>query len=202
MNNSKSIVALTGGIGSGKSYVCQLLKQHGIIVYDCDEAAKRLMREDGQLRQQLIQLVGSDVYEGAELQKSVLAQFLLASEANKQAINDIVHPAVATDFLQSPLQWVESAILFDAHFDRRIKPDMVICVTAPLEIRVERIMLRDAISREKAKAWISSQMSQEEMVRLSDVELVNDGKANLPQQMKKILLHLYHLILLKILHLY
>lgn len=196
MNNKKSIVALTGGIGSGKSYVCQLLKQHGIIVYDCDEAAKRLMREDGQLQQQLIQLVGSDVYEGAELQKSVLAQFLLASETNKQAVNDIVHPAVATDFLQSSLQWVESAILFDAHFDRRIKPDMVICVTAPLQIRVERIMLRDAISREKATAWIKSQISQEEMVRLSDVELVNDGKANLPQQIEKILelLHRNHIL--------
>ena len=198
MNNSKSIVALTGGIGSGKSFVCQLLKQHGIIVYDCDEAAKRLMREDGQLQQQLIQLVGSDVYEGAELQKSVLAQFLLASETNKQAVNDIVHPAVATDFLQSSLQWVESAILFDAHFDRRIKPDMVICVTAPLQIRVERIMQRDGISREKATAWISSQMPQDEMVRLSDVEIVNDGKANLPQQIEKILelLHRNHILII------
>lgn len=196
MNNRKSIVALTGGIGSGKSFVCQLLKQHGIIVYDCDEAAKRLMREDGQLRQQLTQLMGPDVYVGADLQKSVLVQFLLASEANKQAVNNIVHPAVAIDFLQSPLQWVESAILFDAHFDRRIKPDMVICVTAPLQIRVERIMLRDAISREKAKAWISSQMSQDEMARLSDVELVNDGKANLPQQIEKILelLHRNHIL--------
>lgn len=196
MNNSKSIVALTGGIGSGKSYVCQLLSQHGIVVYDCDEAAKRLMREDSQLRQQLIQLVGRDVYEGTKLQKSVLAQFLLASEANKQAVNDIVHPAVATDFLQSSLQWVESAILFDAHFDRRIKPDMVICVTAPLEIRVERIMRRDGISHEKATAWINSQMPQEEMVRLSDMELVNDGKANLPQQIEKILeqLHRNHIL--------
>lgn len=196
MNNKKSIVALTGGIGSGKSFVCQLLKQHGIVVYDCDEAAKRLMREDGQLRQQLIQLVGRDVYEGTKLQKSVLAQFLLASEANKQAVNDIVHPAVATDFLQSSLQWVESAILFDAHFDRRIKPDKVICVTAPLEIRVERIMRRDGISHEKATAWINSQMPQEEMVRLSDVELVNDGKANLPQQIEKILelLHRNHIL--------
>ena len=198
MNNRKSIVALTGGIGSGKSYVCQLLRQHGIVVYDCDEAAKRLMREDGQLRQQLTQLVGPDVYEGTKLQKSVLAQFLLASEANKQAVNDIVHPAVATDFLQSSLQWVESAILFDAHFDRRIKPDMVICVTAPLEIRVERIMQRDGISREKATAWINSQMPQEEMVRLSDVELVNDGKANLPQQIEKILeqLHRNHILII------
>ena len=136
------------------------------------------------------------MYEGTDLQKSVLAQFLLASEANKQAVNDIVHPAVAIDFLQSPLQWVESAILFDAHFDRRIKPDMVICVTAPLQIRVERIMRRDAISREKATAWISSQMSQDEMVRLSDVEIINDGKANLPQQIEKILelLHRNHIL--------
>lgn len=187
MNNRKSIVAITGGIGAGKSHVCRLLRQRGIVVYDCDEAAKRLMREDHQLRQQLIQLVGADVYEGTELQKSALARFLLASEANKQAVNDIIHPAVATDFLKSPLQWVESAILFDAHFDRRITPDKVICVTAPVETRAERIMRRDHISREKATAWMNSQMPQEEMVRLSDVELVNDGKADLSQQIEKIL---------------
>lgn len=196
MNNRKSIVAITGGIGSGKSHVCRLLRQRGIVVYDCDEAAKRLMREDHQLRQQLIQLVGADVYEGTELQKSALARFLLASESNKQAVNDIIHPAVATDFLKSPLQWVESAILFDAHFDRRIAPDKVICVTAPVETRAERIMRRDHISREKATAWMNSQMPQEEMVRLSDVELVNDGKADLSQQIEKILeqLHRNHIL--------
>ena len=76
-------IALTGGIGSGKSYVCRILEKQGIKVYDCDAEAKRLMRYDADLQESLKQLVGEEVYsaEGI-LQKPVLAQCLLASEAN------------------------------------------------------------------------------------------------------------------------
>ena len=106
-------IAITGGIGSGKSYVCRELERHGIMVYDCDAGAKRLMRSDAALQEQLIQLVGNDVYQDGVLQKPVLAKFLLSSEANKQAVNDVVHPAVARDFEQSDCDWLESAILFE-----------------------------------------------------------------------------------------
>ena len=76
-------IAITGGIGSGKSYVCRLLEQRGIQVYDCDAAAKRLMRTSPQLQQDLKRLVGDAVYSAeGELQKPVLAEFILASEAN------------------------------------------------------------------------------------------------------------------------
>ena len=71
------IVALTGGIGSGKSYVCQLLKAHGIDVYDCDAHAKQLMRTSDTLQRELSMLVGEDVYRDGVLQKAVLAQYLL-----------------------------------------------------------------------------------------------------------------------------
>ena len=74
--------ALTGGIGSGKSYVCRLLRERGIEVYDCDAAAKRLMRHDEQLKEQLRQLVGADLYEDGRLNKARMAQFMLSSEEN------------------------------------------------------------------------------------------------------------------------
>ncbi len=126
-------IAITGGIGSGKSYVCRILEKQGIRVYDCDAGAKRLMRTDAGLQAGLKKLVGEEVYsaEGV-LQKPVLAQFLLAGEANKQAVNDVVHPAVARDFEQSSYEWMESAILFDSGFYRRIHLDFVVCVTAPV----------------------------------------------------------------------
>lgn len=84
-------IAITGGIGSGKSYVCRILEKQGIRVYDCDAEAKRLMRTDARLQAGLKKLVGEQVYsaEGV-LQKPVLAQFLLTGEANKQAVNDVV----------------------------------------------------------------------------------------------------------------
>lgn len=186
-------IAITGGIGSGKSYVCRLLSKRGIRVYDCDEAAKRLMRSSESLKTALRQLVGEKVYTAdGRLQKPLLAAFLLASEANKQAVNDIVHPAVAQDFLDSGLQWLESAILFESGFDRRLHFDCVVCVTAPLNLRVERVMQRDEITREKALEWIRCQMPQEEMLRRSDFEIVNDGVCDLEKQIDEILRKIEH----------
>ena len=183
-------IAITGGIGSGKSYVCRILEKQGIKVYDCDAEAKRLMRYDADLQESLKQLVGEEVYsaEGI-LQKTVLAQFLLASEANKQAVNDVVHPAVARDFEQSDYQWLESAILFDSGFDRRTHFDFVVCVTAPVPVRLKRIMLRDHISEQKAQEWIDAVMPQEELIARSDYEIVNDGVSDVEAQVVHLLNH-------------
>ena len=185
---TRQLIAITGGIGSGKSYVCQLLEKHGIKVYDCDAAAKRLMRTSAMLRQQLRQLVGPQVYRGCILQKRVLAEFLLASEANKQAVNEIVHPAVALDFIESDYQWLESAILFDSGFHRRVSFSFVVCVSAPEAVRVQRIMARDGISEAKALEWIHRQMPQEQVEGLSNFVIVNDGIAPLEPQVD----HLIH----------
>lgn len=180
-------IAITGGIGSGKSFVCKQLWALGIAVYDCDAAAKRLMRTSLELRQQLIDLVGEAVYQGNVLQKSVLATFLLKNEGNKQAVNNIVHPAVANDFNSSGLEWLESAILFESGFNRRVAFDFVVCVSAPEAIRVNRIMHRDHISEQKARAWIARQMQQEEVERLSDFVILNDGRADLDAQIGQML---------------
>ncbi|MBQ1667355.1 MAG: dephospho-CoA kinase [Prevotella sp.] len=175
-------VAITGGIGSGKSYVCKRLEAFGIRVYDCDAAAKRLMRTSSALQQDLCRLVGDDVYVDGVLQKQVLAKFLLASEDNKQAVNQIIHPAVARDFECSGYEWLESAILFDSGFDRRIHFDYIVCVSAPLEIRIQRVMNRDGISREKTMEWISRQLPQEEVLKRADFEIVNDGMEDIDEQ--------------------
>lgn len=181
-------IAITGGIGSGKSYVCRILEKHGVKVYDCDAGAKRLMRSDSELQTKLKALVGTEVYDATgRLQKPVLAKFLLASEANKQAINDVVHPAVARDFEQSDCAWLESAILFDSGFDKRTHFDYVVCVTAPIPVRLQRIMQRDHISQEKAQQWIDAVMPQEELAARSDFEIVNDGVTDLEKQVEALL---------------
>lgn len=185
-------IAITGGIGSGKSYVCQVLKRHGISVYDCDDAAKRLMATDEQLQSSLKTLVGKQVYEGPVLQKRVLAQFILASEANKQAVDNVVHPAVAQDFIQSGYEWLESAILFDSGFYKRVDFDAIVCVTAPLDVRVERIMKRDGITKEKALQWINSQWPQEKVAGQSDFVIDNDGKIEIEAQVARVLEAIYH----------
>ena len=119
-NNQAPIkIGITGGIGSGKSYVCRLLEQRGIEVYDCDAAAKRLIRTSTRLRQQLKELIGS-------LQKADISRFLLASEENQQAVNAIVHPAVFQDFEASGMQWMESAILYESGADKLVDK-VVVC---------------------------------------------------------------------------
>lgn len=181
-------IAITGGIGSGKSYVCRILEKHGIRVYDCDAGAKRLMRQDADLQAGLKKLVGEEVYSAdGILQKPVLAQFILTGEANKQAVNDVVHPVVARDFEQSDCEWMESAILFDSGFHRRTHFDKVVCVSAPVAVRLQRIMQRDHISQEKAQQWIDAVMPQEELIARSDYEIVNDGVSDVEAQVVHLL---------------
>lgn len=181
-------IAITGGIGSGKSYVCRLMEKRGIPVYDCDAAAKRLMRTSAVLKRKLQQLVGDGVYShDGQLQKRMLAEFLLASEANKQAVNEIVHPAVADDFIASGMEWLESAILFESGFDRRVDFDYTVCVTAPRDIRIQRIVSRDGITPGRAAEWIDAQMPQDEIAGRCDFCIVNDGLACLDRQIDMML---------------
>jgi dephospho-CoA kinase len=171
-------IGITGGIGSGKSYVCKRLEARGIQVYDCDNAAKRLMRTSAELQQQLKALVGS-------LEKADIAKFLLESEANAKAIDAIVHPAVFRDFEESGMQWMESAILFESGAFRLV--DKSIVVTAPEEVRIQRVMQRDGITREKVLEWMQRQLPQDEVRRRADFEIVNDGEADIDKQINKIL---------------
>jgi dephospho-CoA kinase len=171
-------VGLAGGIGSGKSYVARRLALRGISVYDCDSAAKRIMRT-ATIQQQLAQLLG------CKPDKQALTRFLLASEANAQAINAIVHPAVFADFEQSGYEWLESGIMYESGADRYV--DRVVVVTAPEEVRIRRIMQRDAISREKALQWMDRQWPQDEVRQRADFEIVNDGKEDIDKQLNILL---------------
>jgi len=173
-------IAITGGIGSGKSYICQLLSNKGINIYDCDRAAKRLMRNSPTIRQKLCNLIGPNTYDTkGKLNKAEVARFLLASEENRLAVDAIVHPAVAEDFKQSGIQWMECAILYESGFDHLV--DCVIAVTAPTELRIQRIMQRDQITREAAIAWIDKQWPQSELQKRAKYEIINDGRELEPQ---------------------
>jgi dephospho-CoA kinase len=178
-------IGITGGIGSGKSYVCKHLKCRGIEVYDCDSAAKRLMRESEELRQQLTDLIGANAYKNGKLNKPAIARFLLDSEENAHALDAIVHPAVFRDFENSKMQWMESAIMYESGIYRLV--DRVIVVTAPLEVRIQRIIARDRINREKAMEWVERQWPQDVILQRADFEIVNDGKTLIDPQLDHIL---------------
>lgn len=168
---------LTGGIGAGKSYVCSLLREKGIEIYDTDNAAKRLIAQSPEIRRQLNELIGG-------LDKQTIAAFLLKSEENKLAINSIVHPAVIKDFLDSGYEWMECAIIYEAHLEQYV--DKVIAVTAPREVRIERIMARDGITRKEAEQWIDAQYPQEKVAERADFVIINDGNKDLQKQIEEL----------------
>ena len=172
-------IGIAGGIGSGKSFVCKHLAQRGIEVYDCDAAAKRLIRTSPALQQQLVSLVGS-------LDKAAMSRFLLASEENQLAINAIIHPAVFADFKQSGMQWMESGIMFESGAYQLV--DKVVVVTAPEALRIQRVMQRDGITAEKARQWMQRQWSQEQVRERADYEIINDGLHDIAAQIDRFLL--------------
>ena len=181
-------VGITGGIGSGKSFVCRRLEARGVEVYDCDAAAKRLIRTSPDIRRQFTELLGEEAYENGVLNKAVVARFLLESEANAQAIDAVVHPAVFRDFAESGMCWMESAILYESGAFRLV--DRVIVVTAPEEVRIHRVMQRDGITREKVLQWMQRQWPQEEVRCRADYEIVNDGMADIDEQLDRILVQI------------
>ena len=181
-------VALTGGIGSGKSYVAKRLEAHGVHVFDCDKSAKRLMNSSPKIKEELTALVGSDAYVDGVLNKAAIARYIMSSEENVQRVNAVVHPAVAEDFHASGLEWLESAILFESGFVRYV--DVAVCVTAPLPTRIARVMHRDGISREQTLEWMSKQWPQEEVARRADFIIVNDGCQDVDEQITRVLMAL------------
>lgn len=172
-------IGITGGIGSGKSYICERFRKEGYPVYDCDKEAKRLMVEDPEIIHGLKMMAGGDCYnDDGTLNVPFVAKFLFASPENQTRLNQLVHPRVKADFLRwadehkTDKVFLESAILFEAGF--RDVVDAVGFVSAPKETRIQRIMQRDNTTREHAEEWISRQMPDEEKRKLSDFVIDND----------------------------
>ncbi len=156
-------LAITGGIGSGKSYVARQMSQLlGIPVYDSDSNAKRLNEESPRIHQGLTDMVGCDVYDAdGHLNKSMLASFIFANEENARKVNALVHPIVMEDFLcwasrqTTPVVAIETALLAESGIDKVV--DKVIRVDAPLETRILRAMQRDGATREQILARMARQ---------------------------------------------
>jgi dephospho-CoA kinase len=192
------LIAITGGIGSGKSVVSQLLRIIGYTVYDCDERAKWVMTHDNQLRKELCELFGPDTYLPSSdnewaLNKPYLASRIFSNAEALAKMNACVHPAVARDMKMMQEAetkdrfFFESAILYESGFDRLSTPDEVWTVSAPLELRIARGMQRDNATREKILNRIDSQMSQEEKERRADHVILNDEYHSLIAQVRKLI---------------
>ena len=185
-------IAITGGIGSGKTYVSNMFQERGVPIYNADTEAKRLMVQDEVIRKELIALVGEEVYQGTELNKPLLASYLFSSVEHVQQINSIVHPRVKADFVEwlkarreYAVAGIESAILFEAGF--RDSVDSVIMVSAPEELRLARAMKRDGATEQQIRSRMSAQMNEDEKIKMADFVIYNDETKPLDEQISFIL---------------
>jgi dephospho-CoA kinase len=170
-------VGITGGIGSGKSTVCDMLSGYGIAVYVADDRAKELMTESEQLRSALVAAFGEATYDGGKLNRAYLAESVFSNTEALARLNAIVHPAVMADFdrwaeeQEGEYVVLESAILFEAGLDDRV--DTTVAVMAPKDIRLQRAMQRDGATREQIERRMDNQLSDDRRCTLSKYAIVN-----------------------------
>lgn len=173
----KRIVAVTGGIGAGKSVVCHSLRALGYPVYDCDSEARRLMNSDKAMQARIVaEVTPKALNADGTLCRPAISACVFADTAKLQVLNSIVHGAVRADFLRwadshgsSPL-FVETAILYESGFDALVSE--VWEVTAPAELRIARVERRSGLSREEITRRIAAQSSES---RPSHRIIINDG---------------------------
>ena len=187
------IIGITGGIGSGKSVIAKQLREMGYAVYDTDSEAKRLIVEDAHVREQMEQLFGEEVYRDGVYQTAVVAQRVFADKSLLFRLNAIVHPAIRTDIedwllenggRDSEVNFIECAILYQAGFDTLC--DKVVAVTAPEDIRLERVIARDHSTMDKVRARMRAQNAEQDLLR-ANIVVNNDGQTPISTLCEQIL---------------
>ncbi len=171
------LVGLTGGIGSGKTTVSAMFENLGVPVYNSDARAKKLMNTSESLRDEIIELLGKEAYEEGELQRTYIAKKVFASPELLKELNALVHPAVKKDFAQWATQQdfsyviQEAAILIENGSHSAF--DKMILVTAPLEVRITRLLQRDSSSRESILERMQHQWEDSEKAQYADYVIEN-----------------------------
>ena len=171
-------IGLTGGIGSGKSTIAEIFRVLGIPIYNADQAAKKLMSQEGHLKTSIQNVFGEKAYDNGNLDKKYLADNVFNNAQNLQKLNGIVHPATLYDFKA----WVkvqcaayiikEAALIFESGSD--VFLDFIIGIRAPQSVRIQRSVKRDHLSQEDVLARIKMQISEEQKLASCTYVIRND----------------------------
>jgi dephospho-CoA kinase len=173
-------VGITGGIGSGKTTVCKVFELLGIPVYYADDEAKHILDFNSNVKTSIVSFFGKEVLNtDGTMDRKKLASFVFNNKEKLEKLNSIVHPAVVGHFEDWVKQYSsrsyilkEAAILFESNANKSI--DKVITVTAPVELKINRAMTRDKITKEQVEQRINNQMSDEEKIKRSQFVIYND----------------------------
>ena len=189
-------VGITGGIGSGKTTVCEIFSSLGIPVFNADAETKQLYTNSKELRHQLVASFGKDVFlNSGAINKAFLSEKLKFDEGRK-ALNATVHPYVFERFKQwseeqnSPYVIKEAAILFESEADKTVNKSIL--VTAPMDIRIDRVKRRDGRTVEEIRSIMASQWTDSRLSDLVDFVVINDGNRSLIEQVRDLHTKLIH----------
>jgi dephospho-CoA kinase len=186
-------IGLTGGIGSGKSTVAAALEAMGYPVFYSDQVAKEIMRSNAQVRESIIQKFGQEAYQNGEPNRQWIAQRIFSHPEEKEWINQCIHPRVRKAFEEFASHYNEAkssvfneaAILFETGGNEQF--NKTILVVAPQEVRIERVMKRDACAREDVLKRMNNQWTDERKIPLADWVIVNDGEQPVLLQIERML---------------
>lgn len=188
-------VGITGGIGSGKSYVAAIFASFGVPVYYADDRAKWLMQHSEPLQAQIIDLFGPQSYESGQLNRPYLADQIFKDESKRLALNQLVHPAVQDDFLwfaqqnsQHPYVLKEAALLLET--GSHVELDRLILVVADKQTKIKRVMQRDGASEDQVLQRMAAQWTDEQKIPFADFIIHNEDHENVDASIRQIHLQL------------
>ena len=181
-------IGVTGGIGSGKSEVCAILRNLGVVVLSADKLARDIMKEDESIKKKIAKLIGPSAYnKNGGLNRFKIAEVIFSDDSKRKKINEIVHPVVLKEIQKlmlvqsalqkTPLFVIEAALVYESGLDKML--DYVIVVDAQLKERIKRVVARDSTTPEEVRQRIKSQLSAVEKDRRADFIIHNDGDKDL-----------------------
>jgi dephospho-CoA kinase len=180
-------IGITGGIGSGKSIICEVFKKLGVPIYNADVRAKTLTNEDKQIREKLTSKFGNTLYKKNELDRGMLADIIFKDNTALTFVNSVIHPAVELDFIKWCNQYDHKAYIINEaalHFESGVnkKMDKMITVYAPADLRIKRVMMRNTMTQEEVMNRINNQLPDEEKMKRSDFVIYNDDRQGVLEQ--------------------
>ncbi|AOW19412.1 dephospho-CoA kinase [Urechidicola croceus] len=190
------VVGLTGGIGSGKTTVLKMFQKYGIDCYIADVEAKKLMNSSNEIKKEVIDVFGNQAYIDNQLNRKYIAQIVFQNPDKLDLLNSIVHPKVRKHFRKfvenstSAYVIYESAILFENNGEKQC--DFIITVSAPKNVRIQRVIARDNVSEIEVLHRIKNQLSDEEKISKSDFVI-----ENIDLELTKLQVRIIHQELLK-----
>ncbi len=189
------ILGVTGGIGSGKSLVCDIFKHLGVPIYNSDKRAKELMSSSPDLVSAISELFGEQAYIDGQLNRKHIASVVFNDDDKLQALNNIVHPAVGKDFESwlkenstAPLLIKEAAIMIESGAYKSL--DKLLVVSAPMDLRIQRVVQRDNVTAEEVSKRMNKQLSEDELLEYADYVVHNDGEHLIVPQVINIYNHI------------